>query len=414
MRRVRALGVGTVVTALTLAAVLPLAPAATAAKPRNVYTPVLAAQLAPVNPAPFLGTDRKYHVLYELRLSNRGPVGATLQEIDVFDAETRATIHTYAGAELQARIRDIGGVSAPDPVIAPGGERLFLVDLTFGLSASLPVAVGHRFQVLAAKSPSSREASAVSYPIATVTFDGPPPVVLVPPVRGNGWVVTNGCCDVGNTNRTTILPVNGALWSPLRVAMDLTQLDDAGLFVHDDAAQLGNYTGYGADVLSVGPGRVVALLNTLPDRPAGAPPDSAASSFESSDGNYVVVDLGNGTYAFYGNLQPGSLTVQVGDTVQRREVLGTIGNSGDSAFPHLQFRLMSGGSPFGSDGLPFVLGGFAYEGQLDAAKFFAEGVTGDYQESRSVRPDPRRRELPLGFAIIDFGQPGGGGAVGRT
>ena len=61
-------------------------------------------------------------------------------------------------------------------------------------------------------------------------------------------------------------------------------------------------------MLSVAPGKVVALLNTLPDTPPGGPADPSASTFESADGNYVVIDIGNGSYAFYGNLQPGSLT----------------------------------------------------------------------------------------------------------
>jgi len=75
---------------------------------------------------------------------------------------------------------------------------------------------------------------------------------------------------------------------------------------------------------------------------------------------------------------------------------------------------MSGPSPVGSDGLPFVLSGFAYEGQLDAAQYQSQGVVGNYLQSRAAQADPRRRELPLDLAIIDFGEPGGAGAVGRT
>jgi hypothetical protein len=236
----------------------------------------------------------------------------------------------------------------------------------------------------------------------------------VPPVRGNGWVVTSGCCDIANADRTSILPVNGGLWSPLRFALDLMQLDDAGLFVHDDPAQLPNFTSYGADVLAVAPGKVVGVLDALPDQAPGAPPDSAAATFESAGGNSVVIDLGNGTFAFYGNLQPGSLLVKVGDRVQRRQVLATLGNSGDSSFPHLSFRLMSSASPFGSDGLPFVFNAFSYEGQLDSEKFNTLGVTANFLDDRDQNPIPVRRELPLGYAIIDFGTPGGSGAVGRT
>ncbi len=403
-----------IVAALSLVATQPAGPAAGAASAKNVYTPVLAVLLAPNDPAPVLGTDHELHVVYELRLSNRGPIPATLQKLEVLDADSGAVVHTFDGADLQTRVRDIGGVTASNTVIEPGGERLFMADLAFGVSVSVPLVLDHRLALLGPKSPRATDATAITYRVGTVPLDGPPPTLLVPPLRGSGWVVTSGCCDISNTDRTSILPVNGGLWSPLRFSMDLMQLDDAGLFVHDDPTQLPNFTGYGADVLAVAPGRVVGVSNTLPDQAAGASADPTSSSFESADGNSVVIDLGNGTFAFYGNLQPGSLLVKVGDHVQRRQVLATLGNSGDSSYPHLSFRLMSGPSPFGSDGLPFVFNAFSYEGQLDPVKYVTEGVTANYLENRVPNPVPVRRELPLGFAIIDFGTPGGAGAVGRT
>ena len=413
MRRVKVLVSGVALAATSLVAASLDVPAAGAARARSVYTPVLVQLLAPNNPAPVLGTDRKYHVVYELRLANRGPIPTTLQTLEVLDSDSRVSVHAFQGADLQSRVRNTGGATALDAVIEPGGERLFLVDLEFGLSRSVPLALLHKLTLLGPAGPRATEPTPISYTIAVVSVDGPAPPVIVPPLRGNGWVITSGCCDVGNPGRSAILPVNGALWSPTRFAVHFMQLDDAGAFVHDDPSQLGNFTSYGADVLSVAPGRVVAMLDALPDQPAGSPPNASAG-FESADGNYVVVDIGNGMTAFYGNLQPGSLTVEVGDRVQRREVLGTLGNSGDSSVPHLDFRLMAGASPIGSDGLPFVLNAFSYEGQLDAVRFFAEGVTGNYLDNRDPNPVGRRRELPLGLAIIDFGAAGGAGAVGRT
>ena len=106
--------------------------------------------------------------------------------------------------------------------------------------------------------------------------------------------------------------------------------------------------------------------------------------------------------------------MKVGDRVQRREVLGTLGNSGESSYPHLSFRLMSSASPFGSDGLPFVFNAFLYEGQLDPVKYGTVGVAAYYLENRVQNPIPVRRELPLGFAIVDFSTSGGACAVGRT
>ena len=113
VRRVRLLGIGVVVAALGLVAAQPDAPAASAASAKNVYTPVLAVLLAPNDPAPVLGTDRQLHVVYELRLTNRGPIPATLQQLDVLDADSRVTVHTFDGADLQSpRARHPGGGGA--------------------------------------------------------------------------------------------------------------------------------------------------------------------------------------------------------------------------------------------------------------------------------------------------------------
>ncbi len=45
-------------------------------------------------------------------------------------------------------------------------------------------------------------------------------------------------------------------------------------------------------------------------------------TLDNVGGNYVVVDIGGGKFAFYAHLQPGSLTVSVGDRVRRGQVTG--------------------------------------------------------------------------------------------
>ena len=78
---------------------------------------------------------------------------------------------------------------------------------------------------------------------------------------------------------------------------------------------------------------------------------------ETVGGNHIVLDLGGGRYAFYAHLQPGSLKVKVGDRVTRGQVIGLVGNSGNSTEPHLHFHISDGVSPLGSEGLPYVLDG---------------------------------------------------------
>lgn len=75
-------------------------------------------------------------------------------------------------------------------------------------------------------------------------------------------------------------------------------------------------------------------------------------SSSSSYGNGVEImhTLSDGTicYTFYAHLQDDSVSCQVGDTVQRGEVIGLMGNTGVSTGPHLHFEVRTK-SGYGND-----------------------------------------------------------------
>ncbi|MGI5420233.1 M23 family metallopeptidase [Actinomadura luteofluorescens] len=75
-------------------------------------------------------------------------------------------------------------------------------------------------------------------------------------------------------------------------------------------------------------------------------------------GNSVTLDLGDGTYAVFAHLRRGSTRVSKGDRVRAGDVLGEVGNSGNSSEPHLHFHLMDRPRPLAAAGLPFA---FPYE-----------------------------------------------------
>ena len=158
-----------------------------------------------------------------------------------------------------------------------------------------------------------------------------------PPLAGTGWVALNGCCEPMGVHRGTGLPVNGKIYFAQRFAIDWMKLDDAGRMVNGDASKVENYVDYGAEVLAVADGTVVETLNTLDEQVPGKLPDPATITLENVDGNHVVIDLGKGLYAFYAHLQKDSVLVKEGQHVKLGQVLGKLGNTGNTSGPHLHF-----------------------------------------------------------------------------
>jgi hypothetical protein len=366
------------------------------------FTPVILSPHVPKT-QPVLGTDGKYHLVYELACTNTKPVTATLQKIEVLNDRVPSEIITaYTGDTLLAQLRTLSNVAASTPEIEFNGTRLFLIHLTFASRAAVPRRLLHHFEILGAASPSDSTPTAVSYTAAPLT-PAAPALVLGPPLAGKGWVAVNGCCEADGVHRRSAQPVNGRLVFAQRFAIDWMRLDDHGRFVHADPADVHSYAAYGADVLAVADGTVVETLNTLDDQLPPDLPDPKTITLENVEGNHVVLDLGHGVFAFYAHLQKGSVTVKPGDRVTRGRVLGRLGNSGNSSAPHLHFHVMDGPSVLGSDGLPYVIDRFRLAGQIPAAQFAAaEGVTGDWSQGLFPKPSPRRRQFPLDLTIIDF------------
>ncbi|WP_371624471.1 M23 family metallopeptidase [Streptomyces sp. NBC_01116] len=71
-------------------------------------------------------------------------------------------------------------------------------------------------------------------------------------------------------------------------------------------------------------------------------------------GNHVILDLGGGTYAVYAHVQRGSLRVKAGETVRAGQLLGRVGNSGNTTEPHLHFHLMDSPDLDDARGVPFT------------------------------------------------------------
>jgi murein DD-endopeptidase MepM/ murein hydrolase activator NlpD/Flp pilus assembly protein TadD len=91
---------------------------------------------------------------------------------------------------------------------------------------------------------------------------------------------------------------------------------------------------FGQEVLAPADGKVVALHDGTPDN---EPYHRDASPHT---GNYLVIEHAPGELSSLGHLQNGSITVKVGDTVKRGQVIARCGNSGNTSLPHLHYSFI--------------------------------------------------------------------------
>jgi murein DD-endopeptidase MepM/ murein hydrolase activator NlpD len=80
--------------------------------------------------------------------------------------------------------------------------------------------------------------------------------------------------------------------------------------------------------------------------------DPRKDSLQSVAGNYVIMKCSDNAYAGFVHLQEESAQVSVGQNVKKGCVLGKIGHSGNSFFPHLHFQLMDNSDLLSANGLP--------------------------------------------------------------
>jgi hypothetical protein len=390
---------------LTVAAMFAAAkPALAESLAAEIVSPLVATPIAPPNPV--LGADARRHLVYEIVLMDVGGSAIALNKIEVLDANGDVVLATLQGEPLAKILRLTG--AGRGTALPAGGSGILFMDVSMAEDAMVPHALKHRFQISVSKpeaKPSSGDARDPNpQPPQTQSFIGAaldvgkPAVVIAPPLKGPRWVVAGGCCDTITYHRGATLPINGTIRVAERYAIDFVQLDDKNKIASGPIDKLSSYAFLGREIRSVAGGTVVAMANDRPEQMPGKLPEGI--SLEMAPGNYVVIDIGEGRFAFYAHMQPGSLRGKPGDKVTTGQVLGLLGNSGNTDAPHLHFHIMDGASPLMSNGLPYAFISFTGEGRLtDEQPLFSGGAVPIDPNALS---GPHKNQLPLNLEVIGF------------
>jgi Peptidase family M23 len=379
------------IAAVVLGMLLPAAGAATAAAGTDPSRPS-ASVVAPPQPVP--ATDKRTHLVYEILLRNPSAQPIRLDRVQVRDAQRRRVVADHDRRAIERLLQSSQGQFTS--TLGPGESGLLLLDVRLPAGDPVPTRLTHRFRW--SLDPTGDAPERLTITDAATGVDKRRPARLSPPLRGSDLAVL-GCCGPPFGHRQALFDFDGRLFLAQRYAIDFLQLDDGLQTFDGDPANNQSYFIFGDDVTAVAPGRVLAVRDGVPENvPPNVPPDPGV---EDLTGNFVVQSLGGGYAALYAHLQTGSVRVRPGDQLGRGELLGQVGNTGNSSEPHLHFQVTDDpGLPSGlaANGVPYVFDRFVFESRI-------VGLDSDPPalERIPAPPPPRRAgQYPLTGDVVDF------------
>lgn len=334
----------------------------------------------PAAPVPFI-IKGKRALAYELYI--KAPCGRSIEILSVEAIDVgkgKKQLSSMQGNDLKKHLRK------PDKAV--GGYVAFMW-ATLEAEAKLPKAIVHRVRYSDGEAEKSVEGGSVAVSSAK-------PARIDPPLRGSGWIAANGPSNDDMHHRVSVLSVNGSPYIGQRFGVDWMKFGDDGKIFRNNGKLNADWPCYGAELLAVADGSVADVRDGIPENRPLAKERAVPMTVGTLGGNYVVLKIGEKRHAFYAHIIPGSIRVKVGDSVKKGDVLGLLGNSGNSDAPHLHFHICEGMDFLFSEGLPYELNSYALEGRAENLEELFEkripwkpaapaaSVTGELMSDRDV------------------------------
>lgn len=343
-------------------------------------------------PTAFRG-DGQWHLCYEIYVNNLSPYSWSVQSIEAKSDNGTALID-LSGKDLDAALfhparqpNQKGKLAAE---IGPGEAFVAYMWINLPQSAPIPSRLLHQFAV---KKDNASALYTVDAPSAAIASLLPQ---IESPLRGNNWVAANGPSNT-SAHRRALIVIDGAPHFAQRYAIDWVQAGSDSQTFTGDPHDNHSYHCFGAEAHAIADGVVVEVKDGIPENTPRSDKLAVPITLETVAGNHVNLDLGGGVYAMYAHLQPGSIRVKVGDKVTAGQVIGLVGNTGNSSEPHLHFQLMNRNSPMASDGIPYTFANYEIVGKM-------AGDENNPKVDRLATPETRHGEIPMEDEVVDFEQ----------
>src|SRR6476660_690198 len=339
-------------------------------------------------PPTVAASEKGPFLAYEVHVTNFTPQPVTLKKLEVMSSPDQRVVFTLSDSGLMRAVSRPGMAPAAqtERLKVAGGMRA-VVFLWVPVTGATPKSIQHRLTIETGTGDSVRTQT-LDGAVVSVTAEA---VAIGPPLRGGPWLAANGPADASG-HRRSLIPISGTPAIAQRFAIDWVKVADDDKTFKGDQLKNESYYAEGLAALAVANGTVVEVKDSIPENVPGINSRAVPITLETVGGNHVIIDIGGGYYAFYAHLKPGGVKVKLGDKVKRGQVIGLVGNTGNSTEPHLHFHVADANSPLGSEGIPYRLDSFEVVGHCAAF-----GAT-----CRRSAPATRKGEVPLENALIRF------------
>ncbi|PIB30699.1 hypothetical protein BFP77_03830 [Maribacter sp. 4U21] len=342
-----------------------------------------------------VNTNKSIILRYELSVNNNFKIPFTLQKIEVYDFEkSNAPISTLDSTYIDMNFDRPGGVDVDDMKYLKGNDFGVLnMQLSFSEASLVPKKIYHKLYFKRLKG--NGEFAVHPMEVAPVEIPTLNTLTIGFPFQDKGLWFYETDSHQGARQIT-----EGRLTYPQRFAVDWMLLNPDGSFAKGNMKKNSDWKTYGVPIIAVADGQVAYTKDNIKENIPFSEEMAVRMTHETLGGNYVVLDIGNSIHASYGHLQPNSIRVKIGDKVKKGQVLGLLGNSGNSDCPHLHFQLETkSNSFFGGEGIPYH-----FENFITWNHFSEDEISVFYQNNRVPKSDDieivKKNEYPIGYGLI--------------
>jgi hypothetical protein len=307
-------------------------------------------------------------LVFELFIENNSREKWQLVRVEILNECNGLTIETWDQNKVKANIRYLNQTYRPAESEELLPERIGLVFfwLSFEPSDETPTHLSHRLTL-------TSELGEQRVERVDIHVQTRKPLVIEPPLRGERWLAAEAASNTTGHRRTPLY-IDGAPYFAQRYAVDWLQFGPDWKLFKGAPEMNENWYCYGAEIHAVADGLVIEIQEGIIENVPLSEKMAVEINLQSAPGNYVLIDHGGDNFALYAHMLPGSISVKEGEQVKAGQVIGNLGNSGNSGAPHLHFHIGHRKSPLGTHGVPYHLQSFERLGNVGTTEQLTELV----------------------------------------